>query len=64
MRFTMTTENLNEPIQKEDKRSVFIPDPRPDRQILKRHEVRNEEKISSHLADYLAFVTRYLGVKR
>jgi hypothetical protein len=61
----MTTESLNDPIEKEDKRSVFIPDESPNRIVAKRHEGETQEEFTAR-REYIGMVTgffRFAGAK-
>ena len=48
----MTTESISDPILKEDKRTVFIPDPLSSHPLAKKHEGETDEDYTARL-EYL-----------
>jgi hypothetical protein len=62
----MTSEALTDPIEKEDKQSVFVPDESPNRIVAKRHEGETQEEFMAR-REYIGMVTgffRFASAKR
>jgi len=57
----MTTETINDPIEKEDKLTVFVPDALPKRLAAKKHEGETQEEFLARL-EHLGLVTSAVPV--